>query len=180
VLGANFDFDKATRAHVEWKHRLHACIKGNGEKLDVATVSSDNRCPLGEWIYGAGKNFASHAEHEILRTSHAGFHRCAGQVLKLTQAGQFDAAEEMLNAEFEAESKKTVEKLYAMRGVVEKNAAAARQQASVQKKEKSPFGSRAIGSVERLRQAKVKAVSSIPQRRTTQPKAVAGGDWTEF
>ncbi len=122
VLGADFDFEKAVHAHVEWKHRLHACIEGEGEPPDAAIVSSDNRCELGKWIYGAGKRFAAHAEHESLRTVHAEFHRRAGQVARLIQAGRTDAARQMLGSEFEVESKNTIERLHAMRKVAEKNA----------------------------------------------------------
>ena len=123
TLEGAFDFSKAAKAHVDWKHRLHALIEGRGETLDASVVACDDRCPLGQWIYGPGKAFANYSEHESLRTAHAQFHRRAGQVASLAQAGKKDEAQRLLEAEFEDESKQTIQRLHAMRGV------AAQQQA---------------------------------------------------
>jgi methyl-accepting chemotaxis protein len=175
ALGPNFDFEKAAHAHTEWKHRLYACINGEGERLDAGVVSSDNRCALGEWIYGAGKRFATHAEYESLRTAHAGFHRCAGQVATLTQAGRLEAATQLLRSEFEAESKNTIGHLYAMRGVLEKAAAPARVRESAAPRR----GSQPAKSVERLRQ--IKAAAPVPSKSIARSKAVGGADeWEQF
>ncbi|MBE0619087.1 MAG: cache domain-containing protein [Burkholderiales bacterium] len=122
ALDADFDFEKATNAHVNWKHRLYAYINGAGESLEAAKVSSDKQCALGEWMYGAGKQFAQRAEYESLRSAHAGFHQCAGQVVNLTQTGRKDAARLLLGTQFEVESKKTIERLAVMRQVAGKRA----------------------------------------------------------
>ncbi|MBL0124640.1 MAG: CZB domain-containing protein [Betaproteobacteria bacterium] len=176
VLGADFDFDKAARAHIEWKHRLHDCIDGKGEQLDAAAVSSDNRCALGTWMYGPGKIFARHSEYETLRSTHAGFHRCAGEVTRLTQAGEPDAAQQMLDTAFEAESRKTIEKLHAMQGVVAKSAAN-----RTQEKAASPRGTQPASSVARLRQQQVKTTAKAPPRTIAKSRAASGGaEWTEF
>ena len=117
TLGNKFDFEDAANAHAAWKQRLQAFVAGKGDALDVAVVASDNRCALGGWIYGPGKHFAKYSEYEALRSAHASFHRCAGEVVQLSQAGQREEAKRMLENEFVAESDVTIKRLYAMTGV---------------------------------------------------------------
>ena len=48
---AGLDFKTAIDAHMKWKVRLEAVIDGRSEEtLEVAVVSCDNRCTLGQWL----------------------------------------------------------------------------------------------------------------------------------
>ena len=117
-LGNKFDFHSAVDAHSSWKQRLQAFIAGKGEALDAAVVGGDDRCVLGGWIYGPGKDFAKYGEYGALRSAHASFHRCAGEVVRLSQAGRREEATRALENEFVAESKTTVKCIYEMKDVV--------------------------------------------------------------
>ena len=116
-LEGKFDFDAAVQAHVGWKKKLVDCINGRGEPIDVHTASQDNKCALGQWLYGAGKKHAGTQEYSGLRGSHAQFHKCAGSVANLAQSGRTDDAEQLLATEFEDASKDTIAKLYHMKSV---------------------------------------------------------------
>jgi methyl-accepting chemotaxis protein len=168
-LGANFDFESATQAHVNWKHKLVDYLGGKGEKLDQAVLAKDNRCALGEWIYGHGKTYAGSDEYRSLQSVHADFHRCTGEVVRLADGGQEEAARQLLHGEFEAKSKQTVSRIYALRKVVE-----GRQKAG------KPAASRRTGSPAA---SKPVTAGARPQARA-MAKAVrtAGGrdEWTEF
>ncbi|MCX7143412.1 MAG: methyl-accepting chemotaxis protein, partial [Proteobacteria bacterium] len=119
-LEDEFDFNKAAQAHLDWKHKLHDCIEGRGEPLDAAVVSCDDRCILGKWIYGPGKRFEKYREHGALRSAHAQFHSCAGQVVRLAQAGKHEDAQGLLETDFSTRSKETIEKLHGMQDVTQR------------------------------------------------------------
>ncbi len=119
VLGNAFDFVSAANAHTAWRNRLYAFVEGRGESLDAAVVASDNRCALGGWIYGPGKNFSQCSEYEELKSAHNAFHRCAGKVVQLSKTGRSEDARRTLENEFMAESSATIKRLYAMKGVTQ-------------------------------------------------------------
>jgi methyl-accepting chemotaxis protein len=183
ALNSEFDFDKAGQAHVDWKHRLRAFIEGRGEALDVAVVSCDDRCALGQWIYGPGKRFDKYREHDSLRTAHAKFHQCAGQVARLAQGDRRDEARRLLETDFEEESKQTIRQLYAMRAFAEKGIAQAamRNSAAAQR----PVNTTPARPVKLL--SARRAGASVPHpaakaRATPKTASASGGgdEWTEF
>ncbi len=92
------NFDDAIAAHVRWKTRLRTFLDGAGETLDSATTAKDNVCDLGQWIYGPGTTYTSHAEYEQVKAEHRAFHRCAAAVVKKVEDGNRKAAEDMLAA----------------------------------------------------------------------------------
>ena len=110
------DFTKAVNAHVAWKVKLLSAISG-GEKLDHAIVCKDNQCELGKWIYGEGAIHGSKVSYEPLRTKHAHFHKCAGDVVVKVNAGDKTGATAMLGAgsAFANASTDTVSAIVAMR-----------------------------------------------------------------
>lgn len=99
---AGLDFKTAIDAHMKWKVRLEAVIDGRSEEtLDVAVVSCDNRCTLGQWLEGAGHDtFGADAVFGELVERHRDFHREAGAVLELAQAGNRDAALKLLRGDY--------------------------------------------------------------------------------
>src|SRR5690349_17091669 len=110
------DFDQAVEAHVKWKTRLRMFINGGGEKLDTATVSKDNVCPLGQWIYGEGAKHRNLAAYKLLQAEHANFHKCAGQVVDKSVSGDKKAAESLLESgAFRSASAQTVTAILQMK-----------------------------------------------------------------
>lgn len=111
----SLDFDAALDAHRKWKHRLHKHLEGQGEDLDPAVVCRDDRCDLGKWIYGSGRAWQSDADFSRLKSSHADFHRCAGEVVRLHRHGASDKAKEILDGSFQEQSEKTIHALLKLR-----------------------------------------------------------------
>lgn len=89
-------------AHMQWKDKLNATLNGTAEeKYEVETVSKDNLCILGKWLYGPGKEkFSKLPEYEALRKIHADFHVCAASVLTHHEQGSLASAAKTLNGEF--------------------------------------------------------------------------------
>ncbi len=85
---------EALDAHIAWAHRLEAQLNGGAsEELEVGMVATDNRCTLGQWIHGPGRQmFGDTPEFQELKRIHAEFHLCAGEVLNDIQHGQQELA----------------------------------------------------------------------------------------
>jgi Chemoreceptor zinc-binding domain len=77
------------------------------EPLDVATLSQDDVCAIGKWLYGEGKTLYGHLpEYEIARQVHAELHLCAGEVLAQHQIGNQDQAFTLLKTKYRSTSSK--------------------------------------------------------------------------
>lgn len=78
---------EAFAAHKKWVDRLTAALKGESEEtLDPAVIACDDRCVLGQWIYGS--------EYGYLRRVHAEFHKdCAHVVTNIEQGDEQSARE---------------------------------------------------------------------------------------
>ena len=89
---------EALDSHIRWKSRLQAYIKGDSkEDLKVDTVSRDDQCTLGHWINGiGGERFGQIPAFAVVRSRHAQFHRCAGEVLAVARQGEKERALHML------------------------------------------------------------------------------------
>jgi hypothetical protein len=89
---------EAIDSHIRWKARLQTYIKGDSkEDLKVDTVSRDDQCTLGHWLNGiGGERFGQMPAFSVVRSRHALFHRCAGEVLALAQKGEKEKALHML------------------------------------------------------------------------------------
>ena len=97
---SGLDFDAAIDAHGKWKQRLVDYVGGGGEKLDPAVVGRDDQCALGCWIHGDGRALRGNALYGDLKIEHAGFHRCAADVIRAHLAGDSDGAREQISGEF--------------------------------------------------------------------------------
>jgi hypothetical protein len=88
------NFYTAIEAHQRWKVRLSAYVKGQSEeKLDWKILCKDDACPLGGWLHHEAR--VPNAQRPLLTRlieEHAEFHRQAGEVVQLTDAGLQDAA----------------------------------------------------------------------------------------
>lgn len=91
----------------------------SNEQLEVETVSCDDKCDLGKWIYGDAKKFSHLKEYEALKAHHAAFHQSVGAIVEATQHGDIDQAKRMLGGDFYKASKQTIEAIRNMQTRVE-------------------------------------------------------------
>lgn len=98
ALAGGLNFMTAIDAHMKWKTRLEGYILGtSGEELQAEDVCRDDRCTLGQWIYGAGgEQFAGIDTFAEMKAQHASFHACAGKVLAEANEGRKEEAMRML------------------------------------------------------------------------------------
>lgn len=82
------DFDAAIKAHSDWKMKLSTYLRKPDGSLKVAEVCLDNKCPLGQWIHGEGSKWSTLPEYSLLKTEHAKFHKCAGDIIKKADSGE--------------------------------------------------------------------------------------------
>jgi methyl-accepting chemotaxis protein len=93
--GANFDVDVLIDAHRQWKNKLTAAAEKH-TVIDASTLSRDDDCGLGKWIYGDGQSFSNRPAFTRLVSHHAEFHKVAGHVGELINHQQFDQAKKEL------------------------------------------------------------------------------------
>jgi len=113
---AGLDFDGAIAAHGKWKQRLLDFVAGGGEQLDPAVVGRDDQCALGCWIHGDGRALRGNTKYTELKGEHAGFHRCAADVIRTQLAGNTDGARAQISGEFTSRSARVIGLLEHMRG----------------------------------------------------------------
>jgi len=90
------NLDEAITKHAEWKVKFRSAM-GKKEQLDAGAIRMDNRCDLGKWLHGDGKaSHGSNADFSALVTKHAEFHKAAGKVAEVINAGNYEQAEKML------------------------------------------------------------------------------------
>ena len=102
------DFEGAITAHGKWKKRLLDYVAGGGEQLDPAVVGRDDQCALGCWIHGDGQAMRGNAQYTELKMEHAGFHRCAAEVIRTHLAGNTAVARDQIAGEFSSRSRKVI------------------------------------------------------------------------
>ena len=94
----DFDFDHAIDAHRQWKVKLRQAIAEHGQ-LDAETICRDDRCPLGQWLHGAGgRRWGSQPGFVALLEKHAEFHGAAGAVARQINGGAYDDAERLIGS----------------------------------------------------------------------------------
>ena len=82
------NFDDAIKAHSDWKMKLSLYVNKPDGSLKAADAEQDNKCALGQWIYGEGATHSTKPEFTILKTEHNKFHKCAGAVIRKADSGQ--------------------------------------------------------------------------------------------
>ncbi|OGA12592.1 MAG: hypothetical protein A3H32_06290 [Betaproteobacteria bacterium RIFCSPLOWO2_02_FULL_63_19] len=86
----------AIATHEEWKTALRNAIAGSAT-LDVVTISADNRCEFGQWLYGEGKRlFGELPIHAHCVETHRLFHVEAGKIAEAINVRNFVDANGML------------------------------------------------------------------------------------
>jgi methyl-accepting chemotaxis protein len=90
------DLNEAIQKHAQWKFRFHQALLKN-ESVDANTISKDNQCELGKWLYGEAKTlYGQRSAHAQCLARHAAFHTEAGKVAGMINAHRNDEAERML------------------------------------------------------------------------------------
>ena len=95
TLVEGVDVDAYIDAHRQWKVKLRDAIEGRST-VDAATLSRDDCCALGKWIYGDGQRLAGRSTFTELIERHQHFHRVAGGVAEQINRRQYREAEEAL------------------------------------------------------------------------------------
>ena len=98
LQGGSMDFTDAIRAHRAWKDRLRVAM-AKRESLDLSKIEMDCHCELGQWLHTECKSAYGHLpEYVDCLAAHADFHREIAKAASLINAGQFMAADRLLNA----------------------------------------------------------------------------------
>ena len=93
------DLNNAIAAHAAWKTKLRMAITRK-EAMDAGTISKDNQCELGKWLYGEGKaKCGGHPEFTSLIEKHKAFHIEAGKVATLINEKKFEQAEKSIDGQ---------------------------------------------------------------------------------
>jgi len=107
-------------AHGMWKYRLREAVRTGNSDFSVGAVAADNRCPLGQWLYGEEGHRSSGQHHyEQVRSLHAQFHQLTARILELAVNQRAEEARWALESgsEFLATSARLVTLLDAWRSV---------------------------------------------------------------
>jgi hypothetical protein len=99
---AELDIDAAIAAHENWKARLQAQLhQSRTENLDPAVVCQDDRCALGQWLHGPGRErLGKYPAFSVLVARHQYFHVQASTVVAQVHSGDRASAERTLDTGF--------------------------------------------------------------------------------
>lgn len=111
------NFDDAIKAHSDWKNKLARYIQHPDHSLKAAEAGVDNKCTLGQWIYGEGSKHASMPEFTKLKSEHQRFHKAAAAVISKADSGANENQEVALGgkSEFSTASANVVTAIMAMK-----------------------------------------------------------------
>lgn len=100
-------------AHGAWKLKLRTAISTGRSEHTPHTVSCDDKCEFGKWLYGPtiGVEIRRALPYQVVRRLHAEFHTCAGRVLTLAVANRKPDAMALLEGEYTERSDKLVRAL---------------------------------------------------------------------
>lgn len=114
------NFDTEIAAHINWKVRLNAFLKGfSNEVFESDKVCKDNLCELGKWIHTEGKALERFSAYTELLKQHAHFHICAAEVIKTFEAGNKVTATSLLEGEFAIASRNTMLAIIKLKGAAQ-------------------------------------------------------------
>jgi len=107
---ADIDIDTAIAAHENWKLRLRNYLdKKSAEDLKPEVVCLDDRCDLGKWLHGSGRQrLGRYPAFSVLIARHKFFHLQASTVVALAQAGDREKANQTLDTIYRHASNQVV------------------------------------------------------------------------
>ncbi len=111
------DFDQAISAHSAWKMKLSTYLRKPDGSIKSAEVQVDNKCALGQWIYGEGAKWNTLPEYTTLKNEHAKFHKAAAEVVRKADSGDSVSEDIALGSksDFAAASNAVVSSIMAIR-----------------------------------------------------------------
>lgn len=117
------NINDAIRAHTDWKLKLQTTAEGrSNERLDPGVVALDNKCGLGQWIYGNGmRDHKEDPTFKELCDAHACFHRSAAKLVEMINRGKTESALGFLNdsqSDFGKHQSRVIRCLMSLRGKV--------------------------------------------------------------
>ena len=87
---------KGIGAHGMWKQRILSAIKTGQSDWTPGVVSQDNQCEFGKWLYSCSSQEKASPHYNIIKESHANFHKIAAGVLALALSGKTSEAEKAI------------------------------------------------------------------------------------
>ncbi|MCT4556581.1 MAG: CZB domain-containing protein [Pelagimonas sp.] len=92
------NIDEAIRAHGAWKDKLRSAVETGVLPKPAKEIACDNQCGFGKWLHGLkmDSSVAGSAQYQGVVAAHAAFHRAAGGVAALVEAGDRKAADKAL------------------------------------------------------------------------------------
>jgi len=91
------DLDQAISAHEQWTFKFRDAISANSA-MDVETISKDNCCAFGKWLYGEGRTMHGNLNgFSELVGKHAEFHKQAGKVAMAINEKNHREAQDMID-----------------------------------------------------------------------------------
>jgi hypothetical protein len=107
---AEIDIDTAIAAHENWKLRLKNYLdKKSAEDLKPEVVCLDDRCDLGKWLHGPGRQHLGHyPAFSVLIARHKFFHLQASTVVALAMSGDREKANQSLDTIYRHASNQVV------------------------------------------------------------------------
>jgi methyl-accepting chemotaxis protein len=111
------DFDKAIKAHSDWKMKLAVYLKKPDGSLKAGELGQDNKCELGSWITAEGPKHNGSPEFAKLKAEHTRFHKAAADVVRRADSGKNVSEETVLGAksEFMSASQGVVQAILTMK-----------------------------------------------------------------
>ncbi len=97
-MSTPYSLRNAVSAHARWKVRILNAVDGQACDVKATDAACDDRCDLGTWLRGptVPEPVRTSPEYSRIVTLHRDFHVCAGRVLALVEAGQGDAARQLM------------------------------------------------------------------------------------
>lgn len=86
-----FDIARVKKAHLDWKVKLEATLKGR-KTMQASEVTSHNECEFGHWYNNANQEINSLAVYDELGVHHRAVHETAREIVELHNADKPDAA----------------------------------------------------------------------------------------
>ncbi len=89
--------ENANLWHQQWKDRLRAAV-ADRETLDPVTITCDDCCKLGKWLYAEGqKTYWDRPEFQELLVNHREFHMLAGAISEIINDQEYELAAQYLS-----------------------------------------------------------------------------------
>ena len=116
------NLDEAIKSHGDWRLKMRIAISEK-QPLDAEVLGADKRCPLGLWLNGEARGqYANLPGYQTCVAEHAAFHKCAGEVARVANAGQYSEATAMMgpNTPYMKAAFATVKSIAALKAALRK------------------------------------------------------------